>query len=1172
MSILKPVAWIIFITLIVGIWCRPYSFGQTQNPIFSYTNTPLSDVLVDIKNEKQIAFLYEPETIKSVFISDQFDLSTDTKKILKTLLSPIGLKFKKIGKSNYIIKQTRRFTRNTEGLTSTSNQKFPASQKIEGTWNVTGVVRDLEDDEVLIGATVGIKNTNIGTVTNERGEFSLDIPQGEQELVISYIGFEEKSIVINKPNVHQIRLSSAFTELDEIIITAVGIESRKRILGYSADNIKHNVFNAPGETNFVSALSGKSAGVWINTASGMPGASASIFIRGLRSINGSNKPLFILDGVPIDNSTFGNGTGGVDVSNRMVDVNQHDIDEITILKGPSAAALYGIRAANGAVIMTSKKGIVGKPKIQFSSSFGWNKFNKLPERQLTYAQGRYKNGKAVYHGPESNVNSSYGPDIRSLEYDGDENYPYDNNGRLVLKGEGNGVEANIYDAYDALFINGLTFDNHLSFSGAKDWFNYYLSFGQLRETGIIPGSSFNRYTLRAAFEVLLHEKWTFGMSSNLVNSRGLRMKRGSLFSGVPLGLFRNPISFDIGNEKKGKNAANSPDAYIFENGEQRSFRGNGSYDNPFWSINRNPFEDKVNRLVQNVYSNYKINSWLNVSYKMGLDVYADKRISVFDINSGSHPNGQIDLFNIDASNINSDLLLTAEKNLGDEWTVRSTLGHNYFYSEFSLEEIKGEEFERQGVFNITNALNISSDQSVLRKKVAGLFADLHFRYKRILYVNLTGRNDWSSTLPKSNNSFFYPGAHVGLEFTELLGWTDEPHLSYGKLRFSVSKVGNDARSYLTDTYFRPAIVDGDDLLPDVEFPAFDISAFERSGVLGNAHLNPESTLAYEIGTDLRFLKGRVQVDATWYKTISKDQIVNAQVSAASGFLRTPTNAGTIKNRGVEFALQISPIKKANLRWDLTTHFSKFNSIVTDLPQNNSGIVLASFSSIASVILEGQPYGVFVGTSIERNVQGQRIIGEDGFPKVNNVQTVIGDPNPDYLLGFSNSIRWKNVTFDFNVDVRKGGDIWNGTRGVMSYLGVSKISGDQRETRGYVFQGVTQDGVRNTKKVDLANPENGMEGIYWRRYGFLGLSEDHIEDGSWIRLRQVGLTYQFSSKLLKESDATFAISLHANNLVLITDYTGVDPETNLRGDSNIVGWDYFTLPSTKGYSLSLTAIF
>ncbi len=1152
-----------------------FSFGSTtlaQQSSRPSQNTPLSKILLRLKQEKQVTFLYEPSTVKGVIIKTPFNYKEDTKVILKNILPPVGLKSKKIGKKNFVIKKAKKHVPQQKEQLSQSKPSILKRQiKAAKLHQVAGSISNKSDETPLIGATVQIKGTSTGTTTNLNGEFQLEIPTGKQILVFSYMGFQEHEVLINGQSQLKIYLKEATNDLDEIIVTALGLENLKRELAYSTDHLNAEDLAGTYEPNLVTALAGRTAGIWINSASGSPGASASIFIRGMRSVNGSNKPLFVLDGVPVDNTTTGNGTGGVDVSNRLIDLNLHDIKKITILKGASATALYGIRAANGAIILTSRKGNQGKPKIRFSTTYGFSQVSQLPKKQTLYSQGKFVNGTATYLGPETNTSSSYGTLVSELEFDGNENYPYDLNGCLVPKGQGNGQPANLYDANNSFFVKGQTLDNHLAISGGTNWFDYYLSFGQFKETGVVPRSMFERYSLKGNFNIKLHEKVKIGMSSYLNQANGYRMKRGSLFSGVPLGLFRNPTTFDIGNGKTGNEASQTPSSYMLENGQQRAFRGNGRYDNPFWSVNRNPFEDKVNRLIQNVHLEYQMLPWLKAAYRIGLDIYTDNRKNTYDINSGTHRLGQINVFDIKSNNINSDLLLIAEKRLNKNWYLKSTFGHNYYSSTFSIEETIGEELEKQGVYQISNAIYTSTEETLLQKKVAGIYTDIHLRYKNLWYFNFTGRNDWSSTLPITNNSFFYPSFNVGFELTEWLDILKSPVLSYGKIRLSVSQVGNDAGTYLTDTYFNPAVTNGDDLLPNLEFPAFGVSAFERSAVLGNASLKPETTNAYEIGAELKWFKGRIKTDITLYKAINKDQIINTQLSAASGFLIMPTNGGTIENQGIELKVEFQIIEKKDFSWNMTTLFSKFESIVTDLPNNNAGIILASFSNISSMILEGQPYGVLVGSSVKKDENGTMIIDQDGFPKVNEMHTIVGNPTPDWLMTIHQALEWKGFQLNALLDIRKGGDIWNGTRGVMSFLGVSEESGELRDVQGFVFDGVTESGEINTQPVDFANPENGMQGIYWRRYGFIGLAESNIEDGSWFRVRELSLAYQFVKKWNEHTSSDMTISVFGNNVFLKTNYSGVDPETNLRGDSNIMGWDYFTLPSTKGWTLQLKVV-
>lgn len=1134
----------------------------------------LSGLLKELKLEKQVTFLYEPETIAGVYVPNLPDRKLEVKAILNAVLPPAGLKFRKVGKCNYIIKKGRNWRKSGPAHFNEKPGEPYQKKKISAPafHNIFGRVTSAEDGQPLEGGAVYLKGEGLGAIIGENGLFHLRLPGGRQTLVFSYLGFEDQEVEINGQHRQDVQLKTTSAALHEVVVTAVGIEANKRVLGYAVDNLSMEDIHYSNQTNLASALSSSSAGLWVNSASGSPGAAASIYIRGMHSIHGSNKPLFILDGVPVDNTTTGNSTQGVDLSNRLIDLNHYDIERATVLKGPAAAALYGIRAANGAIVMSSKKGQIGLPRISFSSSFGFSEVNRLPPRQMIYTQGKYVNGQASYMGPESSVSSSYGPPASTLEYDGDPDYPYDTNGRLVPRGQGNGAPANIYDAYETFFVKGGKMDNHFAISGGMKLFDYYFSFGQLRETGIVPHSAFERYTLKGAFHVRPIDRLEIGMSVNLAHSKGHRMKRGSLVSGIPLGLFRNPISFDIGNGRKGMAAADYPEAYLFDNGQQRAYRGNGLYDNPFWSVSRNPFDDSVNRLIQNVSLDYELTPWLHISHKIGADLYADNRQNIFDINSGSHPNGRIELQDIQSGNINSDLLVTAENEIGASWRLKSTLGYNFFGSSLSTRETLGDELKKQGIYHISNALYTSTQENLFRKKMYGAFADVMLRYKSILYLNFTGRNDWSSTLPRRNNAFFYPGVHVGFEFTELLGWTDGPALSYGKLRLSFTRAGNDAGAYMTDTYYNFAVAGGDDLLPGVEFPAFGVSALERSGISGNPFLEPETSTAYEVGTDLKFFRGRLEVALTGYRTISTGQIVNAQLSATSGYIQMPLNAGAIDNRGIELMAEGTVVRKGGFLWDVSANFSSFRSVATQLPEGMPEIVLASFTNLSSMIIEGQPYGVLVGTAFKRDKEGRKIIGSDGFPMVSSAQQILGDPTPDWLLGIRSRWSWKGFTLSALLDVRKGGDIWNGTRGVMSYIGVSEESGRLREVRGYVFEGVTETGEPNTRAVDLANPVNGMNGIYWRRYGFIGLAEEHVEDGSWVRLRELRLSYQFSPRLFRSSRPDITVSVIGHNVWLATSYSGIDPETNLRGDSNIMGWDYFNLPSTRGWALQLNASF
>ncbi|MCB0656254.1 MAG: SusC/RagA family TonB-linked outer membrane protein [Saprospiraceae bacterium] len=1135
----------------------------------------LEKVLEKIISKKSIHILFESSLVQDRYVTLPIDFGQDAQAVLSDALlhQPIG--FKKLDPVNYVLVQKsipigKASDDPTVELAPALNPLPPEIPDRE----IQGTVLDGVSGEPLIGVTVTVKgNPGMGSVTDVDGNYSISVPDEADTLVFSYIGYQTREVSIASGGTAQVILSIGVNQLDEVVITAVGIEANKRALGYSISELKSEDLQDANEANLVSALSGKTAGVLVTSASGSPGSSANIRIRGNKSINGSNKPLIIVDGLPIDNTSSGNGSVGVDVSNRAIDINPNDIESVSILKGPAATAMYGIRAANGALVITTKKGKLGKPVINFRSSFGISEVNKTIDRQFIYAQGTYTGGAAVYRGPETGEANSFGPRMSALEYDGDPTYLYDKHGRLVPAGAGNGMAAIVFDPEADFFDRGSTYDNNISVSGGTERLRYYTSLGTLQQNGVVPTSTWSRYSFKGNFDISLNDKFTVTTNTSVVRSGGDRKNRGNALSGVTIGLFRTPISFDNGNGLRGMDAANYPAAYIFPDGTQRAYRGTDRYDNPYWSINRVPFTDDVNRVLQSVGLKYQIVDGLTFSYKVGMDHYSDKRNAAWDIHSGSEVNGRVEYRTILSTDFNSDLLLSYDHQLGKDFDINATVGHNVYSSNYNTRNTNGLELTKQGFFHISNAINIESNETIARRRLYGVFGDVKLGWHKIAYLNFTGRNDWSSTLPIQNNSFFYPTVSAGLEFTELLGITDHPVLSYGKIRASYGQVGNDAGLYLTENYFQQATADGDNLLPANDFPAFGTNAFERSTVLGNADLKAEKTTTFEIGTDLKLLKGRINLDFTYYKAITSDLIVEAQVSAASGFTIAPVNAGEILNEGVEVVLGLTPYKKGDFRWDMDINFTKAKNIVTALPEGIDQIPLATFSALSSLIVEGEPYGVLVGTAYKRNDAGQLIIGADGWPLVNTEQIKVGDPNPEWIGGLRNSLTYKGWALTGLLDVRKGGDIWNGTKGVLDYLGVGGESGRDREVTGFIYEGVTESGEANTVPVDFANPANGTGGIKWRRNGFLGLAEDNIEDGGWVRLRELALHYTLPQKWFTSWHIDGVnLGISGRNLWLKTDYSGVDPETNLRGDSNDTGWDYFNLPNTRSFTFSLNLKF
>lgn len=1163
----------LILTILTGVW--PV-VGQVADALTGDARpVSLESVLEEIIQRKSIHIVFESALVHDRYVSHAVNFDQDAQNVLSDALrrQPIG--FERLDPFNFVlIRKPMQKAWSDQSPDPRWKSKQSTEEALSLDQTIQGMVIDAASGEGLIGVSITVKDfPGLGSVTDIDGSYTIVVPDSVKVLIFSYIGYETQEILIGSGRTDRVAMRLGVNQLDEVVITAVGIEANKRALGYSISELNSQDIQNANEANLVSALSGKTAGVLITSASGSPGSSANIRIRGNKSINGSNQPLIIVDGLPIDNTSSGNGSVGVDVSNRAIDINPNDIESVSVLKGPAATAMYGIRAANGALVITTKKGKEGKPVINLRSSYGISTINKSFDRQFTYAQGTYSGGAAVYRGPETGEANSFGPSMSDLEYDGDANYLYDRHGKLVPAGAGTGLRAITYDPEADFFDQGTTADNNISVSGGNERLRYYTSLGALQQQGVVPTSTWSRYSFKGNFDISISDKITVSTNTSVVRSGGDRKNRGNALSGVTIGLFRTPISFDNGNGLTGKEAANYPAAYIFPDGTQRAYRGTDRYDNPYWSINRVPFTDDVNRVIQGVGLRYQIVDGLALSYKVGMDHYSDKRNAAWDIHSGSEVNGRVEYRTILSTDFNSDLLLTYDHQLGKDFDINATLGHNLFNSNYNTRSTNGLELTKQGFFHISNAINIESNETIARRRLFGVFGDVKLGWRNIAYLNFTGRNDWSSTLPRQNNSFFYPTVSAGLEFTELLGITDHPVLSYGKIRASYGQVGNDAGLYLTENYFQQAAVDGDNLLPANDFPGFGTNAFERSLVLGNADLKAEKTTTFEIGTDLKLFKGRLNLDFTYYKATTTDLIVEAQVSAASGFTIAPVNAGEILNEGIETVLGLTPYKKGDFRWDLDLNFTKAKNIVTALPEGIDQIPLATFSALSSLIVAGEPYGVLVGTAYKRNDAGQLIIGADGWPLVNTEQIKVGDPNPDWIGGLRNTFTYKGWTLTGLLDVRKGGDIWNGTKGVLDYLGVGGESGRDREVTGYIYEGVTESGEPNTVAVDFANPANGTGGIKWRRNGFLGLAEDNIEDGGWVRLRELAVQYSLPQKWFAHGTLQGVnIAVSGRNLWLKTDYSGVDPETNLRGDSNDTGWDYFNLPNTRSYTFSLNLKF
>ncbi len=1027
---------------------------------------------------------------------------------------------------------------------------FLFSSAASGQKTITGRVLDETTSEPLFGATVLIEGSTIGTITDINGVFSLEPLTDQFVLITSYVGYAKESMVVDGQSELTILLKLDTENLDEVMVTAIGIKSDKKALGYAAQELKGGDISAVQQSNIINALGSKIAGVNVTSSSGTPGASSDIVIRGRSSLRADgNSPLFVVDGVPVDNSYTGSYV--YDYANRAIDLNSNDIETVSVLKGAAAAALYGIRAANGAILITTKSG-KGKGDdrmdVTLKVSVGFDNVNKLPEKQGLYSQGTGGN----YSGTS---NSSWGALIDTLRYDGSTENPKDKNGFIIgMSSAPAGAKQVVpYDNLGKFFETALTNDTYLSMSNGNKKGNYLVSFGNMNQTGIVPKTDFKRTSAKISGETNVTDKLKISGSATYTNSKTNYAQKGSNLSAVLVGLLRCTPTFDLSNGSS--DPANDPAAYMYPDGTQRNYYD--QYDNPYWSVNKNRAKSEVNRIIGNTQIDYQFTPWLTGMYRVGLDYFTEERNSFFDNNSSDTPNGYVTVSTYNFSGITSDALLTAKKDISENLKITASAGHNYYTKGTFTNSQRGDSLILPDFYNLSNTSVTEGSVYTTNYGIMGVFYDIHLDYKNILYLNTTGRNDWSSTLAKGSNSFFYPSVNSSFIFSELFNLKTNPIFSFGKIRASLAQVGNDAPIYSLLDYYTSITggINGQ-------------TSFATQRTIGNINLKPETTKSSEIGFDLRFLKNRLGIDVAYYNSRSIGQIVEVPVAYSTGYDHMIMNAGVITNNGIEAQISIRPVETTSFSWEMMMNYTKNKNLVDDLPE---GVPLLDFettgiSSTRSVAIEGQPYGVLYGTRFMRNDKNQMLVGDNGYPLVDVIAGIVGDPNYDYFMGINNTFTFKRISLYSLIEIKQGGQVYNGTKNVMNTLGTSKQT--ENRDKDYIFPGVNANtGLPNTIVVK-------RNSAYYSAQGTLaGLSEAAIEDGSLIRLREISLLYSLPMKWLgRISVKGLEIGVSGRNLWLKTKYSGIDPETNLSGTSNSLGRDYFNMPNTKGYTFNVKVSF
>lgn len=1062
---------------------------------------------------------------------------------------------------------------------------------------ISGNVID-EEGEPLIGVNVVAKGSSVGTITDFDGNYSLEVPDGTSKLTYSYIGYLVQIVDLGASNVMDITLKEDAVGIDEVVVTALGIAREKKALGYATQAVETTEITNSNEQNLVSALAAKSAGVQVTSSSGVPGGGAFIKIRGNSTITGNNQPLFVVDGVPINNSTSSTEgtTGGVAYSNRAIDINPNDIAELNILKGPAAVALYGSQAASGAIIITTKNGSgAGKGKglnVAYTGGINTSTVNKLPLLNDQYGQGSGGN----YFPPSSGASGSWGPLLSDLSYS-TEIDPVTGDRLIVLNDDAtaSGALQGVNNMED-FFQTGIGTDHHLSISGASDKASYFISAGRSYQTGIVPLSNFARNTLKLSGDTKLSDKINVFSSVSYTNSGGRRVQQGSNLSGVMLGLLRTPPSFD---NSKGQDDPEFEGAYLNEDGTQRSYRGGGGYDNPYWTINQNPFNDDVNRFFGNAGVRITPFDFMSVTYRAGFDTYSDRRKQIYAIGSRNYPSGRVVEDQFFFKRYTSDLLLNFNYDVTEDLTAELLLGHNFQTDYFNNIYTTGDELVIPNFYNLSNALTINpteSGESISEFQLGGVYAQLKLGFMRMLYLDLGVRRDEASSFGSAKSSFWYPSASLGFVFTEALGLTDSKILSFGKLRLSYANVGIAPNAYKTRTVFTQTSYGGGylgtvgfpfSIVPFGESDPVDVAGFTLNNLIGNDNLEPERQGSFEIGTDLRFFNGRMTLDASYYNQRTTGAIIDVPVAPSAGYQDRTANAAVVENKGFEAVVGFTPIQTKNFSWDATVNFSANKNTVIELAEGVDAIGLSGFTGLQSRAVAETPYGALFGGRWLRNDAGDIVIENNpnapgfGYPIVDPTEGVVGDPNPDWIMGIRNTLNFGGISVSALLDIKKGGDMWNGTKGALSFFGASEFT----ENRGdvVVFDGVggTLEDIDDDGTLDLvsdgaANNVSTTLSQSWFQGnggGFGAVAETFVEDASWIRLRDLSVSYSLPKNLTEKIRTNdISITLSGRNLFLFTPYEGIDPETNLTGQTNGFGLDYFNMPNTKGFAATVSVKF
>lgn len=991
----------------------------------------------------------------------------------------------------------------------------------------------------LTGATILVQGTQNSTIADANGSYSIATEKGKT-LIFSYVGFTAKEAIATNQEKLNIILQDDSVALGEVVVTALGIKRDKRALGYASQELKSDDINKVNSTNFVSNLSGKISGVQISGSGNGITSSSRITIRGDKSLNiNNNGPLFIVDGIPINNNVYGVGGGPTtqtdlptDYGNGAAEINQENIESVNVLKGAAASALYGSRAANGVIVITTKSGRKGKGLgVSISSSFMTSEALRLPEIQGVYGAG----SKQVYDpGADTNLGPRFDSGLSILQ-NGSPGYSV---------GEGQVLPFEFRYNLKDFFRKGNSISNTVSISGSDEKTNFRLSYGKTTSEDIVPNSNLKRDNISLNLNYNISDKWKFATVATYTKSASDNTPVSGYGSqGIMYNLLWNHTNVDLDWLK---------DYWIVKDVRQNSMFGWG--DNPFKIAYENINAFKKVRIFGNISSTYQISDDFSFMARIGMDNSNDFRWSRRPIGSSRYTNGMYREQTIGFTEYNADMLLSYDHTFGD-FSVKVSYGANSMNQYTSESKIEGQGISIPGIYNLQN-INVMPIQSknIYKKRINSMYSLANIGYKDYLYLDVTARNDWSSTLPANNNSYFYPSA--SLSFIPTSFFEMNKNIDFLKVRVNAASVGND-----TDPYRLVKTYDNGSLPGTLTNP---------SSIL-NSNLKPEIATSYEAGIEAQFFKKRITLDASYYVTNSKNQIVGLDISQAAGFNSNVINAGKIQNKGIEIGLGLTPVRTTDFEWTLNANFTRNRGTVKELTAGIDNYIIAQGPNGGTIEARvGERMGDMYGRGYLRSPDNQIVYDNAGSPILDTKIKKIGNYNPDWMLGISTNIRYRNLSLNALVDVRRGGKIYSMTNAIGMESGILAVSLPGRET-GIIGQGVVQntDGSYSPNTTSVT-AENWYYSNAFRR--------DNIEvnsfDASYVKLREVSLNYRLSSKYTKAVHMqNLSIGLVGNNLALWTKVPNIDPETQaISGGTLLPGFEVLQLPSSRNYGIKLNASF